>query len=240
MRGRRRSAGLTERDDSHTPLPIAISAGNCLGENYWICAAPRIAALLAPGGSYPEAYLEMLYPGPGASQPCPAVDATLVVSLPESGGDLSVPFGSMYTCVSAVMGRFELPAQPFPTAAPPLALEVTLRDVLESVRAGDTLRFVVGLTNTSGLAPVAFGDSCPPYTISMVRPRSLNVNGTLNCRPAGAIAPGQTVNFEMEMDMPDSAELGLYYLDWDPTDFGVPATGELQTAYTVTVVAPSP
>jgi hypothetical protein len=91
--------------------------------------------------------------------------------------------------------------QPLPSAHLPLA--VGFRDVPLVVHAGSVLRFAVTLRNTSR-KPFRFG-SCPAYLESLVEATIINELHVLNCRPAGAIAPGETRVFAMKMRVPARA-----------------------------------
>jgi hypothetical protein len=95
----------------------------------------------------------------------------------------------------------QAPPQPLPSTHLPLA--VGFRDVPLAVHAGSVLRFAVTLRNTSR-EPFRFG-TCPAYVESLAETTSINELHVLNCRPAGAIAPGDTRVFAMEMRIPARA-----------------------------------
>ena len=78
-------------------------------------------------------------------------------------------------------------------------------------RAARTAVFHVGLTNTSS-SPYRFGATCPSY-VEGTGLGERTESHLLNCRPVGAIGPGETAVFEMHVRVPGRAT-GRIPLTW--------------------------
>lgn len=92
------------------------------------------------------------------------------------------------------------------------------------VHRGERFRYDVAVTNTGG-KPFHFAtSSCPSY-IEQFQGAAAQAY-VLNCRPVGAIAPGATVLFEMQLSIPATARLGNISLTWQlaPKTFEAPFT----------------
>jgi hypothetical protein len=97
---------------------------------------------------------------------------------------------------------------------PPLPKYISLSidaSVSASVRRGSMLMYAVTLTNTGRLDYAL--DPCPHYT-EIVGAKAAVASFQLNCSAAGDIAPGASVTFQMELDIPATAPLGPTTLDW--------------------------
>ena len=81
------------------------------------------------------------------------------------------------------------------------------------VYRGELLSYEVAVTNTGRRVFRFAGSSCPMY-IEQVVPGPQQVY-VLNCRPAGTLAPGATVLFEMELRIPANAALRNSSLTWE-------------------------
>jgi hypothetical protein len=88
-------------------------------------------------------------------------------------------------------------------------------------RRGELLRYTVVVTNT-GTRPFRFGARCPAY----VQDFGTQVAYVLNCHPAGAIAPGASVRFAMQVDVPSQQKLGYAAIGWElaPNTYDAPQT----------------
>lgn len=104
-------------------------------------------------------------------------------------------------------------------------------------RQNQTAVYHVALTNTSG-RPFRFGARCPKYVETpgfdpkTEEPIASDLH-LLNCRPAGALAPGAHVVFEMRIRVPRRLHLGSQPLTWTlaPASYLPPfAGGVLQVA----------
>jgi hypothetical protein len=90
------------------------------------------------------------------------------------------------------------------------------------IRRGELLHFRVAVTNTGKTSFRFAPSSCPVYIEQLdagtARPY------VLNCRPAGVIAPHQSVLFEMLIPIPATTRLGLNNVTWElaPKTFDAP------------------
>jgi hypothetical protein len=80
------------------------------------------------------------------------------------------------------------------------------------IRRGSLLRYEIALTNSSE-RPFRF-HGCPVY-IEQLSPSVPQQAYVLNCRPAGQLAPGATVLFQMLLQIPRTARLGNNGLAWE-------------------------
>jgi hypothetical protein len=124
----------------------------------------------------------------------------------------------------------ELMPQPRWIESSPLSIALKLPDY---VRAGETLRYQVTLTNASG-APFHFHGECPSYVEDGSRTGSKIIGAhELNCTGISWLAPNQTVTFAMELDFPASTPPGPGELRWSLHS----AYGGAQAVGLVTVTA---
>lgn len=85
-----------------------------------------------------------------------------------------------------------------PSAVTPPALRVTLKNLPDTVNAGQTLRYTVTVTNDSR-APIAF-DTCPDYEEGFAPDRLVSYQ--LNCASVRRLDAGRSVTFAMEFTVP--------------------------------------
>jgi hypothetical protein len=135
-----------------------------------------------------------------------------VIGMP-GGGDLRVAVASGDFCADGVT-PLGVPAPPPPGSAlyPGVAAEANMPAV---VTAGDTVTYVVTLTNTTAQA-VAL-DPCPVYTESIYSP--VNKAGSvhsyyLNCDSVRSIPAHASVRYQMKIRAPDVASQGAKF-DWN-------------------------
>jgi hypothetical protein len=154
---------------------------------------------------------------------CPANPSfsSVLIVLPHRRGTLTLPADGMsYSwggeCEGATVQRMEVSpfvaTQPQPNYAErsPLSVSIKLPD---HVRAGQTLRYQVVLTNASA-SPFRFHD-CPIYNEDASRVGSKNVASyQLNCSGVGWLAPDASVTFAMVLDIPASTPPGSGGLRW--------------------------
>ena len=136
------------------------------------------------------------------------------VSVP-GGGTVAVTRHSQpldLTC-GLRMTKFFVPQPTQPEPHDPLGdLRASAR-LPRTVRAGTTLKYGVALTNPTS-KPISL-DRCPGYVEAVGDSSGLTVKLTyaLNCTPVGAVAPGDTVLFEMRIPAPKQP--GRYRLHWE-------------------------
>jgi hypothetical protein len=181
----------------------------------------------------------IMYDCPG---PAPAL-SRVVVALPNGRGSISVPartgvaFSGGGTCegnasvhsigVSPFTGLM-----PQPNWVENSQLAITLR-LPDHVHAGQTLRYEVTLTNSSG-APFKFHD-CPSYTEDASRPGHKNLaNYQLNCSSVRWLAPDESATFAMVLDIPADTPPGPGRLRWEMRS----TYGNGEGSGTLTVTAP--
>jgi len=183
---------------------------------------------LAPGKAASVALFWSNWCGPGATptgSPGASPDA-LTLRLP-SGTTLTVPLSKAPRCdapqdpSTISVGPFTPAERQLPESSR-LPLRVTIvgnrpvrvKPGLRAFRVhrGELLRYEVGVANV-GAQPFRFAStSCPSYIEQFAtEPGQVYV---LNCRPVHAIAPGQTVLFEMQLRIPHGARLGNNSLTW--------------------------
>lgn len=222
-------------DSAGNQLPATTGLDPCFMESAVQCAA-TIAAVLAPGGAAGLATTE-----PNVPPTCPTTSATLVFELPYKGGDVPVQWAGDSSCAHIGVGRFQPQdlVTPTPMPHPDLSAKLLLPD---SATAGATLEFTVELSNNGG-EPFSFGALCPNYII-IVGPKSAGGAHALNCQPVPQIAPGASVTFSMQGDIPVEVPGGSYSVDWllDGTTYLVHAGTASpidKTPYTINVLAAS-
>ncbi|HXI45509.1 MAG TPA: DUF4232 domain-containing protein [Candidatus Acidoferrales bacterium] len=89
---------------------------------------------------------------------------------------------------------------------------------LHTVAPGSVLIYRVTLTNTTLFEkPLNLSASCPTYrqTLTFSDGSSATSRFLLNCGPAGVVAPGAGVVFEMQLTIPSSAPTGPATLFWE-------------------------
>jgi hypothetical protein len=178
-----------------------------------------------------------------ACVPTPREATAVAVSLPGGGSSRRVAVSdamARWSTIAPCYGQVAVsPFQswPSPEASPaPNPLDsLTIRiDAPTSVTPGSVLRYTVTLQNT-GRQPVVFPGDCPIYlewasdgTRAFAKEPHI-----LNCRPAGSIAPGQSVRFAMQIPVPSGTQPGPYDLRWQFV--GMPGPELRQGKATVTV-----
>lgn len=142
----------------------------------------------------------------------PAEPMSLAITLPE-GGVLQAPvvMGGVPRCDEASTGSslsvaaFDAAPGPSPSdppAVPAEALEVSL-EVPDQATAGQTLHYVVVLTNPT-TSPIDLRP-CPAYMERVNAPGGgVAVDYILDCAGVPTIAPGATIRFAMQLDIPAS------------------------------------
>ncbi|MCU1360129.1 MAG: hypothetical protein JWN99_1418, partial [Ilumatobacteraceae bacterium] len=95
-----------------------------------------------------------------------------------------------------------------------LTASLTLPD---SVSAGSVLRYRVQLTHVTGENSVILADdACPIYRAAM---GSASVEQLLNCTADGIVLPpGQSISFDMELEVPPGELPGTEVLTWTSTE----------------------
>ncbi len=162
----------------------------------------------------------------GAGNPCippPSQGTAVGVAFPAGGGTLRVAVAdamSRWSTIAPCYGRLSVspfqswPApEPSPTPNPLSSLAIHI-EAPSSVAAGPPLHYTVRLENV-GKEPIAFPD-CPTYGEWAANGSTAFAKDfyVLNCRPVGAIAPGQSVRFAMEIPVPSGTAPGQYTLYW--------------------------
>jgi hypothetical protein len=152
-----------------------------------------------------------------------AVEAAL--QLPDSGGRLLVPFAlqspyspdcdttaSTYTFI----GRGPLQASGYVSAQQPAYQRDSISiDAPDTVKAGSTLTYYVTIHNDSSKAyDLAL---CPDYT-EMLGAKQAVEEYQLNCSHVGAIDPGDSATFQMELAIPSTLPAGASTLTWGLID----------------------
>jgi Protein of unknown function (DUF4232) len=154
--------------------------------------------------------------------------AVLMLDLPAAGGRLRVPFDRR-GAYSAACDNPEAGAKPagwvvrgplspagftWPPAPRYLDVRVAIH-VPAAVRRGATLAYQVSLTNRDHGSYRL--DPCPDYNEFLGR-KDVVASYQLNCRPVGAIAPGERVTFQMRLAIPATAATGANRLIWGLSD----------------------
>ena len=159
-----------------------------------------------------------------ACVPTPREATAVAVSFPGGGSSPRVAVSdamARWSTIAPCYGRVAVSAfqqWPAPVASPtPNPLDsLTIRiDAPSSVTAGSVLRYTVTLQNT-GNQPVVFPADCPIYLewASDATRAFAKEPHILNCRPAGTIAPAQSVRFAMQIPVPSGTQPGPYDLRW--------------------------
>jgi hypothetical protein len=167
--------------------------------------------------------------------------ARLWLDLPSAGGRLVVPFATAATSSPACDGNPGLPSElargpllaaGFTTLPSPDYIATVLTvSAPAQVRRGTTLVYHVTLSNTDA-RPYPL-DPCPDFN-EFVGAKQAIARYQLNCTPAGSLAPGAQVTFEVHLDFPAAMTPGPYTLEWALID------GRLEKPYAdapITVVS---
>jgi hypothetical protein len=166
--------------------------------------------------------------------------AVVSVVLPENGGQLTIPAGSLKACGADPVAFVSdaPPGTPAPTPAPLFSIGLHLP---AAVRAGDQLDFLVSFTNVSG-APVEFLSPCPSYDI-WLGPKQVIGAHSLNCGSVGAIPPGHAVWFDMKLRIPANMPTGPSNVtwQWDGEDYVFePSVYDRAASNVIEILAPAP
>ena len=145
--------------------------------------------------------------------------------MPSGQIELPFPSGSRPTfCAEPherVLVSVMAPEEPQPFVPPPaFAAKI---DAPQTARAGERLRYIVELTNTTAVGQ-RFAE-CPAYVHNIAGPFELGSGDRpgfivpvrrqiLNCGGIGEIAAGATLSFEMIYDIPRDALAGTYVLEF--------------------------
>jgi hypothetical protein len=177
-------------------------------------------------------------PATGACSPAPPLGTVLGFQLPGGASSLRVPIVDPRNGVTVAACGGYLSVTPFqataapettPPADPVHSIAITL-NVPQSVAAGTTLHYTVGLRN-GGVQPFVFPADCPVYGEWV--PGFAKDFYVLNCRPVHSIQPGQTQNFAMELAVPRTTTPGGYTLYWNFA-FGIDLRTPGKASVTVT------
>lgn len=135
------------------------------------------------------------------------------------GSSLDIPEFRGSSCKGQISAATFKPVKvPAPGVLRP-SLNVTV-DAPATTHAGELLVYTVSLTNTSDFS-AWFNGTCPVYradfnaqAVRLTKARQLGTEMVLNCMGLDRIAPGQTIQFEMRLDIPADAAPGTYLIDW--------------------------
>ncbi len=156
------------------------------------------------------------------------------------GSSLDIPEFRGSSCKGQISAATFKPVKvPAPGVLRP-SLDVTV-DAPATTHAGELLVYAVSLTNTSDFS-AWFNGTCPVYradfnaqAVRLTKARQLGTEMVLNCMGLDRIAPGQTIQFEMRLDVPADAAPGTYLIDWQ---LGGGFASLAQAAKKIEVVAP--
>lgn len=155
------------------------------------------------------------------TQSCPnqaPAAGAIAIRLPGDSTELTVPVGGDVRPLAPCNSRIQVsPFEGFEPPPPPVPHRlVATISAPAQVRAGERLRYTVTLRNISS-EPVTFGAVCPSYFESGGMGHQLLAKDgyALNCHPVGAIPPGGTVTFAMELAVLPSAAPGDNTLGWE-------------------------
>jgi hypothetical protein len=151
--------------------------------------------------------------------------ATIEVGLPMDGGTFSMPYATRSAinpyCQTSADTYRKIERGPLSPAGvdwpPPLAyLDVRARvDAPASAVRGSHIHYLVTLFNAS--QKVYDMRPCPDYFAALEVKHPLGAY-RLNCAPVVQLAPGASVTFEMEADIPEKMPPGPNKLSWLLTD----------------------
>lgn len=228
--------------DAHgRQIPLAVS-GATDPPSRAVLIQPNTAEVQAQPDRAGRAWVMIMWPthdpATGICSPAPPQGTVLGFQLPGGTGSLRVPIDDPRNGATVAACGGSLSVTPFQATAAPettlppdpvhsLAIQL---DVPHSVAAGATLHYTVRLRN-SGVQAVAFPAECPVYGEWV--PGFAKDFFVLNCGPVGAIQPGQSVSFAMELTVPRTTTPGGYTLYWNFA-FGVDLGSPGKAAVTVT------
>lgn len=203
---------------------LATSAGAASRGTYFpdgpdvpVLMVPGTAALAFTGNPAPsgQAYLNVQWYD--CSRPSAA---GLSISLPQSGGTLTIPYAvtaSYYptcdtdkTSRAFLRGLFNPSGIEWPPGPAYITLNVTIH-AQASVKRGSTLDYFVEIQNTSNVDYAL--SPCPDYD-EFLGAKQGWASYRLNCRPVGHIAPGAGVKFEMRLAVPSTLSSGPSTVTW--------------------------
>jgi hypothetical protein len=167
--------------------------------------------------------------GSGAEQSTSTEYRALAFDLP-SGGRLSSQLTLWVGSCGFTMDNMGLPAPASPQTSPQPASPVTLnaRALLPAaVRAGDTLRYTVTLSNPT--ATDVSLKNCPSYTETLGYPNNRSLSFMLNCDRVTVIPSGANVVYAMELKVPADAATGPTKFSWRLNDPDGPFVGGFLT-----------
>jgi hypothetical protein len=129
------------------------------------------------------------------------------------GGTVALdrPDGFDVTC-GLHLTNFFVPQPEQPEPRSPLGELTASLETPATVDAGDTLIYVVDLTNPTD-QPVALSP-CPAYIQSAPSPTPFKDIEALNCTTVGSIAAHDTVRFEMHMQIPGDTPAETLRISW--------------------------
>jgi hypothetical protein len=149
----------------------------------------------------------------------------IALDLPDGGGRLIIPFAlqAYYSAAcgngqaqgpAVFRGPFSATGVPWPPAADTIPVTVDI-SAPASVSRGATLVYFVTIRNDGSrdyrLQP------CPDYFEFLMGVKN-GPTYQLNCPPAGLIAPGRSVKFEMRLAIPSGEPTGSSYINWSLQD----------------------
>jgi len=149
--------------------------------------------------------------------------ATLVIGLPGGGGRFSIRFDTTTNGLDVCSHDVPLRRGPFdPTGISwnpdrhLLDVEATISMPVDTVKRGTTLVYFVTLRNRSAEDYVLKG-SCPDFWEG-VTAEKMSPSFELNCAPVGTISPGESVTFQMKLDVHAGITPGPTTLLWNVFD----------------------
>lgn len=131
-----------------------------------------------------------------------------------SGDEISIeiPDGLDATC-GLRLTPFSVPRPEHPDPPSSMSELTAVLQMPATVQAGGVLSYVVALTNPTDQAVVL--SPCPAYLQTTSAPSPAKDIETLNCGPVGAITAGQTLRFEMRIEVPADAPDGPLHVFWN-------------------------
>jgi hypothetical protein len=167
--------------------------------------------------------------GSGAEQQTSTEYRALAFDLP-SGGRLNTQLTLTVGSCGLTMDNMGLPAPastPTSLQAGSLSMLTVRIDLPATVRAGDTLRYTVVLSNPTVTAVSL--SSCPSYTEALGYPNNQNMSFMLNCDQVTVIPAGKKVVYAMEFKVAADAVTGPTKFSWQLNDTDGPFAGGVLT-----------